>query len=801
MLSNYFKIAWRNILKNRTMFGINILGLTLGIASCLLIGIFVVDELSYDRYNEHADRMYRVVLKANINGEELKEAVVGAPIGVSLKQDLPQVENATRIAKFYDPEVKYNNETFENLKVAYADANLLDFFTLPVVKGNATNPLENPNAVVITEQEAKHLFGEENAIGKTIFINGNQQEVTALIKDIPKTSHFHFDAFVSMNGNNEAKSTSWVNSGFATYVLLKEGADFTEVEKQFPGMLEKYMGPQIQEAIGVSYSEFKAQNAFGIYLQPLLDIHLKSDFSNKTEFENGGDIKYVYIFSVIAVFMLIIACINFMNISTATATKRAREVGIRKVLGSNKKQLIVQFITEVFISVVIAITLAIAVCYLALPFFNSLTGKTFAFSQIINLKFALTLAALALTITVLAGAYPAFFLSGFKPITALKSKFSSRKTTSLRSGLVVFQFVISAGLILATLVVYKQLDFILNKDLGYNKEQVLVIRDAAMMDNTAMQSLKNELAQNSTVKSITQSAYLPAGESDNNVRGIFKNSNYLRKFFFYNVDSQYLSTLGMRLTSGRNFNDVTGVESDKAIINKEAAKVLGIADDPLGKQFQMDDNNGKKTLTVIGVIDDFNFESLHKKIEPLVMVNQPYGGLILKVNSDNIAKTLSDVSALWQKFDDSGSFDYVFLDESFEQNYQKEQKMGTVLLVFALLTIFVACLGLFGLVTYTAEQRFKEIGVRKVLGSSVTQIVAMLTKDFLKLILISFVIALPLGYYLMHQWLQDFAYRIEISVWLVLAAAIITLFIAFATISFKSIKAAMQNPIKSLRTE
>ncbi|WBL25761.1 ABC transporter permease [Zunongwangia sp. HGR-M22] len=804
MFKNYIKIAWRNLLKNKSSFFLNCGGLAIGMASCILIAIYVWDELSYDRFYDNADDIARVVLRGNIHGEELKEAVVAAPIAKTFKKDLPQVKDATRLSKVYNPVIRYNNTSFENIKAAYVDSNFFDVFDLKFLKGDTKSPFENPNSVVLTSSEAKKYFGIKNPIGKRITVPELEVdlEVTAILQDMPHNTHLQMDVFIPMHHNERANSNLWVNSGFATYLLLEPNTQLGAVENQIPALMKKYMGEQVQQAIGISYEEFQKNNQIGLFLQPLTAIHLHSDFAPNTEISASGDIKYIYIFSAIAIFMLLIACINFMNLATATATKRSREVGIRKVLGSAKKQLVTQFLTESFITTLFAIILAVGLIALVLPYFNNLAGKELKLLNLFSLKSVLLLLSFVVLVSLFSGAYPAFVLSSFKPLLAIKNNISaSGKRNNLRSSMVVFQFVISASLILATIVVYKQMQFIQHKKLGYDKEQVIVLRDAYRMGSTKVQSYKKELLKNPNIASVSRSAFVPAGETDNHLRGIFKNNEYLRKFFFYDVDEDYIATLGLELIEGRNFSSELKNEANKAIINEEAAKILALGDNPIGKTFKRTADPENEEFTVIGVIKNFHFKSLHHEIDPLVLAYNPYGGLILKTKNANIASVLNFAEEKWSNFNENEDFSYSFLDEAFSQTYSKEQQMGTILSIFTLLTIFVACLGLFGLITFATEQRFKEIGIRKVLGANVGEIVVMLAKEFIKLIFIAFLIAFPIGYYFMHQWLQDFAYRIDLSVWQFLMAAIITLAIALITISFKSIKAALRNPVKSLRTE
>ena len=804
MLKNNLKIAWRNIIKNRGIFSLNIAGLALGIASCLIIMLFVVDELSYDKFNQKSDEIFRVVFKAEIEGEDVREAVVMPPVAETLMREFPEVENATRLRRMGEPKVTYNNTTFKNSKFAWADPNFFKVFTLPIVKGEQANPLERPYTLVLTEKEAERYFGTADAaIGKQLKLNDEEQTytVTAVAKEVPRKSHFHFKGFVSMKGHKLAQSGTWMNSDFYTYVVLHTGYDYRQLEAKLPQVLKQNMGPQLQEELGVTYAEFNEDNSLGLYLQPLTDIHLNPEFSKASTIEEGGDIKYVYIFSAVALFMLLIACINFMNLSTASAAKRAKEVGIRKVLGSNKKQLIRQFLTESAIATMMAMMIAAVVLAVSLPFFNNLSGKELQWQHLFTPSVLTVLFVGTLLISLLAGGYPAFFLSSFKPISALKSKFLGfGKSKDIRSGLVIFQFVISAGLILAVLVVDQQMEYIQNKNLGYNRNQILVLRDSYLLGNNN-ETLKNELLKNPKVAGVSQSSFVPAGPSDNAVYGIYMDGKFKRRSALYNVDENYLSVMGMQLVEGRNFSKDFGSEEGNTIINQSAAKAFGLGENPIGKTFERAGDPQNETLTVVGVVKDFNHESLHKAIEPLIMVYGSNGGLIVKANTGNMAGLVSDTQRLWNSFNTDQTFSYTLLDESYRQTYLAEQKMGTVLNVFALLTILVACLGLFGLVTFTAERRFKEIGIRKVLGSSVTQIVAMLSTDFLKLVGISFLVAFPLGYYLINQWLQGFAYRIEIHWWLFALAGLITMGIAFATIGWKSFRAATRNPVKALKDE
>lgn len=803
MLKNYLKTAFRNILKNKGVFSINIMGLAIGIAVCIIILLFVKEELSYDTFNKNADNIARVIFKANINGENVNEAVVMAPVAQTLKNEFPEVVDATRLKRIATSKITVKTKTYRDVKATYVDTNFFDVFTLPIIKGNAVNPLDEPNTIVLTKAMANKYFGNIDVIGKTLYINNSEQpfKVTAFIDKVPENSHFHFDVFISMKGNKLANSASWTNSDFHTYLLLKDGSTVKSIEAKLPSVLEKYMGNQLKEELGVSYAEFTKTNKLGLYLQPLLDIHLNSNASVASELEQGGNKKYIYIFSAVAIFMLLIACVNFMNLSTATAMNRAKEVGIRKVLGSKKKQLVYQFLAEAFVVTIIAVVIALLLILISLPYFNEIANKALTVANLLNASTLLTIVLVVLLVSFMAGGYPAFYISSFKPITALKNKFSgSGKSKTVRSSLVVFQFAISTALVLVTLVIGRQINFIENKDVGYTKDEILVFRDSYLLGDKN-KAFKNEVEKDSRVLSVSQSSFLPTGDSDTNMSGVFMNNEYKRRVFVYNVDDNYIPTMGMKLIAGRNFSKDFGSEKSNVIINEKTAKILGLGNDPIHKTFERDTQKGKEQLTIVGVVKDFNFKSLHKEIEPLIMLHNPYGGLVLRAKSSDMASVIKTASGIWSGFNTDEAFSYTLLNESYQQTYVKEQTLASVLKVFTLLTVFVACLGLFGVVTYTTKQRYKEIGIRKVLGSSISQIVVMLIKDFIKLVFISFLIAFPIGYYVMNNWLQDFAYRIDIAWWFFALSGSVVLLIALVTIGFKSISAAVANPTKSLRSE
>ncbi|QRR00385.1 ABC transporter permease [Dyadobacter sandarakinus] len=807
MIRNYFKIAWRNLLRQRSFSAINIVGLAIGLASCMLMGLYVFDELSFDRFNDHADRIVRVVFKGHMAGGKFNESHVMPPVAAALKADYPEVQASTRLRQSGFPLVIVDNQPFTGDKLAHVDPNFFEMFTLPFIKGDPSTALADPNAIVLSEQAAAKYFGTQDPIGKLIGFKGStlKLKVAGVFKDMPRNSHFHYDLLASLNGMEEAKSTTWMQSEFFTYLLLPENYDYKKLEAKLPATMKKYAGPQIQQAFGASYEEFERRgNKIGLFLQPLTDIHLHSDF--QYDLGNNGDIKYVYIFTAVAIFMLVIACINFMNLSTAGSSKRAMEIGVRKVMGSRKKELIFQFLTESMVVTFIAMALAIGIALLALPYFNRLSGKELAFSPGMVPMLLLCFVLFGLFVGFAAGSYPALFLSSFKPLVVLKggSATGSGRSLGLRSGLVVVQFSISIILIIGTTVVYRQLKFIQDKKLGYDKSQVLVIPDTWALGSN-QEAFREALQADSRIVSISSSGFLPAGPSSNNNFMISsdKSPEKTVKTLRYEVDEQYVPTLGMNIAAGRNFSKAFATDSTAIILNQTAAKLLGLTKDPLNAQVTRQENDGTKyTLHVIGVVEDFHFKSMHEAITPLVMVlSRGAGTMIAKIKTDDVPGLISKVQQSWNTFKPDLPFTYSFLDERFNETYKAEQKTAEILGIFAGLTVFVACLGLFGLATFTAEQRTKEIGVRKVLGASVAGIVALLSKDFLKLVGIAIVLAVPVAWWLMDYWLRDFAYRTEIAWWMFAVAGILAVVVALLTISFQSVKAALMNPVRSLRAE
>lgn len=730
---------------------------------------------------------------------------MSVPAGPALAHDYAGIEDLTRLYQEGTFVVKHDQERFKEEHVTFADSNFFKVFSIPLLKGNSKTVLTEPNTVVITETIAKKYFGEQEPVGQTLTLGTKGLfRVTGVCADVPSNTHFHFNIFGSL-ASVKLRDT-WLSSGILTYVVLRPGYSIGQLEAKIPELIKKYVSTEMQQILGMSLTEFaKKGNSFSFQFQPITDIHLHSNI--EAEIEPNSDIKYVYIFSIIAVFILLVACINFMNLSTAGSAGRAKEVGVRKVLGSLQQQLIGQFLSESVLVTFMALVVAVLIVVVALPSFNQLAGKQFTLSAIANGWMIPGMLLTCLLIGLLAGSYPAFFLSAFKPMSVLKGTLQTGARSGwLRNMLVTIQFMVSIVMITGTLVVYQQLHFIQNKKVGFDKDQVLILHDTYTLGNKTS-AFKAELANLSQVRNVTLAGYLPAGPS-NSATDAFRPDNgepqsspYREKNYY--VDENYLPTLGIALAQGRNFSRAFPSDSAAVLLNESAVKRFGLKD-PVGQQiWAVGDGSptGQRKYTVIGVVKDFHFESMHQQIAPLVLF---YGGdnyqMALRIRTDNIPGLVKTLEQTWKAQTDA-PFAYSFLDERFSNMYQSEHRVGQLFGIFAGLTIIISCLGLFGLAMFTAQQRTKEIGVRKVLGASVASVVALLSKDFLKLVAIAIVIASPLAWYAMDRWLQDFAYKIELSWWVFGLAGVLAIGIALLTVSYQSVKAALMNPVKSLRSE
>jgi putative ABC transport system permease protein len=809
MIQNYIKTAFRSLLKNKGFTFINVFGLALGLATCLLIVFYVFDELSYDRYNVKADRVFRLNYDIKFGGVQNPYAITPPIAGAALKADFPGIEQVARFRNRGGNKVKKGAQNIQEDRMVYADNSILDVFTLPIINGDATHALTEPHTVIVTEDIAKKYFGKTDVVGQVLTVNDTSLfKITAVIKNIPQQSHFHFDFIMSMPTIlAESRDNSWLFNNFNTYILLKPGVNYRDLAAKLPEFLHRHAGAQLQSTLHMDFAAFeKSGNYLKFTLIPLKNIHLQSAMLD--EFEPNGDITYVYIFSAIAIFILLIACVNFMNLSTARSANRAREVGVRKVLGSPRKYLVAQFLTESILVTLVGAAIAVFAAWALLPLFNQLSGKQLTVTPQILAWLIPALLIIIVVIGCLAGSYPAIFLSGFQPINVLKGKLAAGfKGGMLRSFLVVFQFAISIFLIIGTLVIYNQLKYIQNKDLGYNRDHILIVKNVWALGNGA-NAFKQEIKELVGVQSATLSNSLPTDNGNDNTTSFFKNQVIDQKQAVLShewfVDEDYVSTLGIKMIAGRNFSKDMATDTSAAIINESFAKLMGDKK-PVG-QFVYTPANSQLTklnkLHIIGVMKDFNFRSLKENVPPLVLNLTPNMGVMsIRVHTADIPGLIAQIKSRWKDVSHDQQLSYTFMDQEFDAIYRSEQRMGAISIAFTSLAIIIACLGLFGLAAYAAEQRTKEIGIRKVLGANISTIVSMLSKDFIKLVIISILIAVPFAWWAMSGWLQSFAYRQNMQWWVPVTAGLSAIAIAFITISYQSIKAALTNPVKSLKSE
>ncbi|MCG7858130.1 ABC transporter permease [Flavihumibacter sediminis] len=811
MLFNNLKIAWRTLIKNKFFSLLNIIGLATGLACFLLIALYVIDELSYDRYHEKADRIYRVNSDILFGGNSMALAVSSDMMGQTMKKDYPEVEQFTRIyASNGSRLIKKGSDYLEEMLVCHVDSTFFEVFSFQPVAGDLKNALDEPNTVVISETAAKKYFNSLDVVGKTLDVNengGTLYKITAVIKDMPKQSHFRYDFLFSMD-NLQYGFGDHMSHNFATYLLLRPGVTAKSLEAKFPDYMNRHIFPVLQQVMQIKSLDDmkKSGNSLTYSLMPIKDIHLHS--GRRAELSINSDIQYVYIFMAVAIFILLIACINFMNLSTARSANRAKEVGIRKVLGTTYQTLIRQFLTESTLLSFFSLVIAIAIAVFALPLFNSIAGKQISASQFFQPLFLVVLISIPFVIGLLAGIYPAFYLSSFKPITVLKGKLSGgSKKSNLRSVLVILQFSMAILLIVGTIVVYRQLGYIQQKKLGFVKDQVMVIHNTQVLGE-GTKAFKNELLRIPGVRMVTDGGYLPVDNSSRNDNTFSKEAVMDMKNGFnmqvWNIDENYIPVLGMELKQGRNFSKDFQSDSMALLINETTAQMLGY-EDPIGKKIYKSNSNLQSELlayTIIGVVKNFHFESLKQQIGPLCMrLGRADYTIAMKVDAARIPTMVKEVE---KKFDAQAAgfpFQYSFLDASFNEMYKAEEKAGKLAFSFAVLAILIACLGLFGLAAFMAEQRTKEIGVRKVLGASVNQIMVLLSKDFLKLVAISACLAFPISWLVMNKWLQDFAFRIDIGWWVFIVAGLMAALIALFTVGFQALRAALNNPTQSLRSE
>ena len=793
MIKNYIKIAFRNLWRHKSFSLINIIGLAVGMAAVVLIVMYVRFELSYDRFHADADRVYRLNVDIKSANDVLKVPQSSAPMGPTIKADFPQVIAQTRI--FGDDEVMtVNYQLFQENNIFMAEPSFFDVFSFPLIKGDPKTALKNPFCMVLTESTAKKYFGTADPIGKTIIDDGKYPvSITGVVKDVPANSQFKFDMLYSlstMESVNKGSLENWGSFNNFTFLKLAKGADPDKLQAQFPAFLVRH----------ISENDRKNSENYALFLKPLKDIYMDP----RGGFEQGS-LSNVYIFSIVALFILLIAAINFINLTTARAIERAKEVGVRKVIGAARSQLTIQFLGESVVLCLIAFVVAVVLVTILLPLFNQLAGKQIA-DNIFTGGYIYVLLLTSVVIGLFAGVYPALVLSDFKPVVILKGKFTnSSKGTLLRKGLVVFQFTISIVLIIGTLVVYNQLNFMRNQPLGFDKDQMLTVDfggDSAVQKN--YESLKNQFKTIPNVLAATISHGRPGG-GNANAHSEFENRQGTMQplnINMYDVDYDFIPVLGMKVVAGRPFSTAYGSDSTKAIvINEATVKLLGYASnkDAVGKKFSQWGREG----TIVGVIQNFHYRSLQENIEPLNMRVNPSNARLMtfKISSKNIPNTIAAIQKMWKALVPQYPFNYSFLDQNFNKQYDSDVRFGELFMYFAILAIFISCLGLLGLASYNTLQRTREIGIRKVLGASVSGIVNMLSKEFLQLVFIAAIIAFPLAWFGMNKWLQSYAYKIDIGWWVFIAAGSLALFIALTTVSFQAIRAALANPVKSLRSE
>ncbi|MEM9142276.1 MAG: ABC transporter permease [Bacteroidota bacterium] len=805
MFKNYLKIAWRSIQKEKFFTAIKVGGFALGIAACLLIGLFIRDELSYDRHYANADRIYRVVLQAKIDGEMKKSTHFPLPMAQTLEADFPEIKKAGKIYGSALPSggkraFRTGSDTrniFEQ-GFLYGDQNIFEILEIPLLQGDPKEALIGPRNLVISESKAIQYFSDGKALGETLILDDNSSRpytITGVMPDFPNNSHLQFDFLLPIDDTN----LRWTSQNYFTYVLLDEKSDVIALQNKMRSIMETYVIPaQIQRGRDASFIE--VLKGIEYKLQPIGDIHLKSDIAMADGLQHG-DIRFVWLFAAIAGFILLLACINFINLATAKSANRAKEVGLRKTVGAFKGNLVAQFLTESVLFSLISFTLGVLIAWMLLPQFNSIAAKTMKIPWDAGVFMPVLLIS-ALIVGVISGLYPAFYLSAFKPVHVLKGNLNTgSKSGRFRSGLVVFQFATSVVLIIGTLIIYKQVDFILEKDLGYDKERVVLLEGSNVLGDR-VESFKQQLGQLTQVKKISQSGYLPVEGSRRNqttftvVGEGSENGGVLSQT--WRIDYDYIKTMGMHISAGRDFSREFASDSvNSIIINRKMARELGLGQ-PLGKRL---DNNFQEWI-IVGVVDDFHFKSMKEGIAPVALsIGKNQGTIAVKLGRGDIKESLAALATIWDRNVPNQALSYTFLDQRFAQMHEDVQRMGKIFNSFAFFAIFVACLGLFALSAFMVEQRKKEISIRMVLGAPFNAIYTLLTWDFLKLILTSILIAVPIGGYMMSRWLEDFAYRIDIG-WQVFASAgAIALIIALFTISYQSISAALKEPIKNLQAE
>lgn len=814
MIRNYIKIAFRNLFKDRFYSFLNILGLSIGITTSMLIMLFISDEMSYDKFHDHANDIYRVITKGKLGDQQVMNvAVTGAPVAETIKSYIPEVKSVTRL----QPETLVFTHKQESLKeenVLFADSTFFDVFSFKLLEGDMDKALTDPFSIVMTEETAVRYFGLKavergDIVGQLLKAGNDTYAVTGIMENVPHNSHFDFDILVSMSTQPDANNPIWINMNYYTYVKLADGTEPANLEDKLRDLVKQYVIPQVIAYLhfpDMEYTDDLLDQNFKYQLQPITDIHLHSNLHG--ELDANSDIQYVYIFSAIAVFILLIACINFMNLATARSAKRAKEVGIRKTLGSSKNPLIAQFMFESLLFIIISMLIALGLTEAFRIPFNTLSGKSLTFNIFQEPWILGMIFGIIVLVTLVAGSYPAFYLTRFKPVDVLKGTLHSGSRGSVfRSSLVVFQFIISIGLIVCTILVFKQMHYIRNKDVGFGKENVVILNNGYNLGERS-EAVKQQIINLDQVTSASFATHVPSQlywSSAHKAEGDLESDHIV---FFSLVDYDYQETLKLNMQYGRFFSRDFPSDSSAVIINEAAAYVFGWTEDggkeAIGKYIETINSadGGRSRFEVIGVVQNFNFETLKNEVRPMAMylnTRGPY--LVVRTKPGNPKEVISSIRKIWTEQAPWAPFEYNFLNEQYNQMFDKEARLGKVFTIFTLLAILVACLGLFGLAAYTSEQRTKEIGIRKAMGASTSNVVGMLTREFTKLVLLSFLLAIPIAWYFMNEWLKAFAYKTDMGVWPFLIAGLMAIMIAWLTVTYQSFRAARANPVESLRNE
>jgi len=808
MIGNYIKLALRHMVRQRSYVVINVVGLAIGLACSIIISLFVIYELGYDDYNEKKDRIWRLYLKGKLGETELEGAWTCSPAAPALKQDFPEIIDAVRLNTWGETVIKYKDRSFIEDGFMEADSTFFNIFSIPMIQGDPQTALAAPHTVVLTKNTAKRIFGNSDPVGEGIKVGTDSTfyTITGVMEDVPGNSHFKFNMLGSFVTNQRANSGIWFNNSFYTYLLFEEGASIEQLNAKIPEWLRQYIEPQMEQMLGISMEEFiQGGNNYGFYLQDLKDIHLNPDIQHGLE--PSSDRRYIIIFSLVAVLILVIASINYMNLATARSAKRSREVGLRKVVGSLKRQIIWQFLFESIVITLVSLVFAILIVELCLPYFNNLINSQLSLAYVTNWYVIPGLIGLGLIISILAGSYPAFFLASFLPVAVLRGPLKSGSGGKiLRSILVVVQMAVSVIIILATLIVYKQVNYMLNKDLGFNKENLMVISRAGALGEK-QQTFIDEVKKLSGVEQVSHSTAVPGHPNNHNgywMEGQSNDKSYLMQTNWSDYD--YPETYQLTMTDGRFFSKNFASDSGACVINESAVRQFGL-EDPFKVRFMQpgDEPQQWTYLQVIGVVKDFHYQSLHERIYPHIFILYPnrwnWGFISLRLNPGNIQNTILQTEKLWQQFSDNDPLVYFFMDKDFERLYAEEKRTGTLAFLFSVLAILIACLGLFGLTSFTAEQRTKEIGIRKANGAKGIHILQLLTKEVAVLVCIATLVAWPITYFAMKSWLQNFYFRINLSPFEFIISLLITLAIALLTISYRALKAANINPADALRYE